>query len=101
MDELTLLRNTRSETEPPESTLHRGRAALLAAARPEDASTGVLVAPKIGAASMIALVIAGQLCVALMLDHFALIGLPGREVGALRIVGAGLLVAGALLITRN
>ena len=48
-----------------------------------------------------ALVIAGQLCVALMLDHFALIGLPGREVGALRIVGAGLLVAGALLITRN
>ena len=32
MDELTLLRNTRSETEPPESTLHRGRAALLAAA---------------------------------------------------------------------
>ncbi len=62
---------------------------------------GVLVAPKIGAASMIALVIAGQLCVALLLDHFALIGLPGREVGALRIVGAGLLVAGALLITRN
>ena len=32
MDELTLLRNTRSETEPPESTLHRGRAALLDAA---------------------------------------------------------------------
>lgn len=36
MDELTLLRNTRSEAEPPEAALHRGRATLLqAAAGPE------------------------------------------------------------------
>lgn len=32
MDELTLLRNTRSETAPPEAALNRGRGALLAAA---------------------------------------------------------------------
>ena len=38
---------------------------------------------------------------ALVLDHFGWIGLPGREVGAMRILGAGLLLAGAVLITRN
>lgn len=32
MDELTLLRNTRSGTEPPTAALHKGRAALLARA---------------------------------------------------------------------
>ncbi|WP_404444511.1 CU044_5270 family protein [Microbacterium marinum] len=32
MDELTLLRNTRSETAPPEAALNRGRGALLATA---------------------------------------------------------------------
>jgi transporter family-2 protein len=50
---------------------------------------------------MIGLVIAGQLCMALLLDHFGWIGLPGREVNTLRLIGAGLLVVGALLITRN
>ena len=63
--------------------------------------TAIIVTPKIGATSMIALVITGQLCMALLLDHFGWIGLPGREVGAMRILGAGLLLAGALLITRN
>lgn len=61
----------------------------------------IIVTPKIGAASMIVLVITGQLCMALALDHFALLGLPGREVGLSRILGAGLVLAGALLITRN
>ena len=61
----------------------------------------ILVTPKIGAASMIALVITGQLCMALVLDHFGWIGLPGREVGVMRLLGAALLVVGALLITRN
>ena len=63
--------------------------------------TAIVVTPKIGAASMIALVVTGQLCTALLLDHFGWIGLPGREVGAMRILGAGLLLAGAVLITRN
>ncbi|WP_300437373.1 DMT family transporter [Zoogloea sp.] len=63
--------------------------------------TAIIVTPRIGAASMIALVVAGQLCMALVLDHFGWIGLPGREVGAMRILGAGLLLAGAVLITRN
>jgi len=61
----------------------------------------IIVTPKIGAANMIGLVIAGQLCMALLLDHFGWIGLPGREVNTLRLIGAGLLVVGALLITRN
>jgi transporter family-2 protein len=62
--------------------------------------TGIVVTPKIGAASMIVLVITGQLCMALLLDHFALLGLPGREVSLLRLLGAGLLMLGALLITK-
>lgn len=63
--------------------------------------TAIVVTPKLGAATTIALIIAGQLCMALLLDQYGLIGLPLREVGQWRLLGAALLVVGSLLISNN
>ena len=62
---------------------------------------GVVLTPRLGTATMIVLVIAGQLCMALLLDHFGLLGVPLRPVGAARLGGAVLVLAGAWLITRG
>ena len=60
----------------------------------------IFLAIKIGAASMIAWLIAGQLLMALLLDHYGLIGYAQRSITPERIMGAVLLVAGAVLIRR-
>jgi transporter family-2 protein len=53
--------------------------------------------PRIGAGPTTALMMAAQLCTALVLDH---LGFPGGriDVTPARLVGAGLLLAGALLV---
>lgn len=64
-------------------------------------STNILVAPRLGAALLISLAIAGQLCTALVLDHFGAFGFPVHPISLARAVGAALLVAGVLLIRYN
>jgi bacterial/archaeal transporter family-2 protein len=54
--------------------------------------------PRIGVAALAAFVIAGQLAVAALIDHFGLFGVPVHEVGLWRIVGIVMLFAGALLV---
>lgn len=61
----------------------------------------VLIAPKLGAAVMFALVIAGQVAMSLILDHYGLIGFPRHPIGLWRIVGGALLVVGVVLVVRN
>ncbi len=58
------------------------------------------VFPRIGAGYAIALMVAGQGIAALAIDQMGLLGMPVREVSASRIVGAGLLVVGILLLRR-
>lgn len=60
--------------------------------------SGILAAPRLGAAAFIALVVAGQMVAGLLLDHFGLVGFPVRELDLPRLAGAGLLLAGVLLI---
>lgn len=60
----------------------------------------IIVAPRLGAAISIAVIIAGQLLVALALDHFGLLGFPERPLSAWRVLGAVLLVVGVALIRR-
>lgn len=60
--------------------------------------TAVVAAPRVGAASFLALVIAGQLSASLVLDHFGLLGFAERAATPLRILGAGLLAIGALMV---
>ncbi len=58
----------------------------------------IVLAPRLGAATMLALVVAGQLVTAVALDHFGLLGFPVQGITLWRAVGAVLLVAGVVLI---
>ncbi|MET0329316.1 MAG: DMT family transporter [Luteimonas sp.] len=60
---------------------------------------GTLLVPRLGAAGMICLVVAGQLTGSLLLDHFGVLSQP-RPVDALRLAGAVLVAIGALLVVR-
>ena len=64
------------------------------------ASTTVL-GPRLGAAPLLALTLAGQMAAALAVDHYGVIGFPQSPLTASRLLGAALLVAGVLLIMRR
>lgn len=59
------------------------------------------LAPRLGATLTVALVVVGQLVLALVLDHFGLLGLPLHPVSGLRALGVGLLLLGVWLIQKN
>lgn len=63
--------------------------------------TSILVAPKLGSASLISLIVTSQLCMALILDHFGLIGFAQHNINIWRVVGALLMIAGVTMIVRN
>ena len=58
----------------------------------------VVATPRLGAAVVIGLAIAGQLLGSIALDHFGVLGLPEHPVNPWRLLGAALLVGGVLLI---
>lgn len=60
----------------------------------------VILAPRLGAATMVGLFVTGQLLTSLLLDHFGLIGYAQHSINLYRVFGALLLIAGALLILR-
>ena len=62
--------------------------------------TTAWLAPILGAATLVSVAIAGQMTFALVLDHFGLVGFPVRGMSAGRALGAGLLVAGVVLIRK-
>ena len=55
---------------------------------------------RLGAAFLFALAVVGQMLASLVLDHFGLLGVPQHGVTPPRVLGAGLLVAGVVLIRR-
>lgn len=57
-------------------------------------------APKLGAATFVAVTVAGQMIISLLLDQYGLIGFAERQATAPRILGAVLLVVGVVLIRR-
>lgn len=59
---------------------------------------GAALAPRLGAALFIALVVAGQLLCSLALDHFALMGLQQQALTPGRVFGAAMVVAGVLCV---
>jgi transporter family-2 protein len=58
----------------------------------------ILLLPSLGAATLFALVIAGQVLAAITLDHFGAFGLAPHPIGVARLAGAALLIAGVILI---
>lgn len=60
--------------------------------------SALMAAPRLGAATTIALFIAGQLTASLAIDHFGLLGVPERPLDPTRIAGVACLAAGVALI---
>ncbi|MFJ7566109.1 DMT family transporter [Herminiimonas sp. NPDC097707] len=58
----------------------------------------ILMVPKLGAATTISLVVVGQMLLSLTMDHFGWLGLPVQPVSLFRLIGAGLLILGVILI---
>ncbi len=56
--------------------------------------------PKLGATTLLALTLVGQVTASLILDHFGWLGFAQHAVSVTRVLGATLLVAGVLLIAR-
>ncbi len=58
----------------------------------------IILVPKIGAALTFGLVVAGQLSLSLLLDHYGLLGLPVHTLNGFRVLGIVLIIAGVVLI---
>jgi transporter family-2 protein len=58
----------------------------------------IMLAPRLGAGALIALIVTGQLIAALVLDQFGLAGFAVHELTPGRAFGACLLVAGVVLV---
>lgn len=63
-------------------------------------ASAVILVPRIGVAMTFSLIIAGQMIVTLIIDHFGLLGVPVKEVSLARIGGILLITAGVVLIRR-
>jgi transporter family-2 protein len=58
----------------------------------------IVTAPKLGAATLVALILAGQAIASLLVDHYGLVGFEEHPVTALRIAGIVLLAGGVALV---
>lgn len=58
----------------------------------------ILLVPRIGTMSFVALLVAGQMLCSLIFDHYGLFGVPEHSIDIGRILGAALLVAGVVLV---
>ncbi|WP_292051988.1 MULTISPECIES: DMT family transporter [unclassified Brevundimonas] len=57
--------------------------------------------PKLGVATTMTLVVAGQLILGVILDHYGALGTPTQPVSLARLGGIALIVGGALLVRRG
>lgn len=64
-------------------------------------AVAAFAAPRIGLAALITIGIAGQIAVALTLDHFGALGLPRDPINLGRVAGALLVIAGVVLVRRS
>lgn len=60
----------------------------------------IILAPRLGAATMVAFIVAGQLTGSIILDHFGLIGFQVHPVNMARVIGIVLIVMGTILIQK-
>jgi transporter family-2 protein len=59
---------------------------------------GVVTAPKLGAATLVAVILAGQAVASLLVDHFGWVGFKENPVTPGRLAGMGLVAAGVALV---
>ena len=63
-------------------------------------TAAVMLVPRLGVAMTFSLIIAGQMIVTLVIDHFGLLGVPMKEVSLARIAGIVLIAGGVVLIRK-
>ena len=60
----------------------------------------VVLAPRLGAATFVAAIVAGQRLTSLVLDQFGLVGFPQHPVSPVRLLGAVLITVEVMLVQR-
>lgn len=60
----------------------------------------IIMAPKLGTALTFSLIVAGQMGVSLVFDHYGLLGLPIKHINFQRLLGIAFLITGVLLIRK-
>jgi bacterial/archaeal transporter family-2 protein len=63
-------------------------------------TSAVILVPRIGVAMTFSLIVAGQMLITLVLDHFGFLGIPVKEISLARIGGILLITAGVVIIRR-
>ena len=56
--------------------------------------------PKLGVATTIVLMVAGQMMLSLILDHFGFMGVPKQPITLTRLAGVAMLIGGVLLVRK-
>ncbi|GAA4400773.1 DMT family transporter [Nibrella viscosa] len=64
-------------------------------------TTVIFTVPRIGAASLLSLSIAGQLLAAVLYDHYGYLGFPLHPANVWRVLGVVLIIMGVVLVVRN
>ena len=62
--------------------------------------SSIVLAPRLGASVLFALIVAGQLAASVLIDHFGLFGYPRRPADLVRLLGVALVCVGVVLATR-
>lgn len=60
----------------------------------------LIAVQRLGAATMLSLIVVGQMISSLYFDHYGMLGFPHHPVSPLRIAGAALLIVGVVLIRK-
>lgn len=63
-------------------------------------SAVIILVPKLGVALTFSLIIAGQMLITLLLDHYGWLGVPIKAISIPRFMGVLLIIAGVVLIRR-
>ena len=63
-------------------------------------ATSILLLPRLGAFTVVTLIVIGQLLTSFVFDHFGLLNVPLQPVTTTRLIGALFLLIGAVLIRR-
>ena len=63
--------------------------------------SSIVLAPRLGAAALIATIVAGQMMASMLLDHWGLLGFRFHPITPWRLIGAGMVIGGVWLIQRN
>lgn len=63
-------------------------------------ASAVILVPKLGVALTFSLIIAGQMLITLVLDHYGFLGVPVKEINIQRLLGIALIIGGVVLIRK-